>query len=154
MSIYYLDASGLVKRYVIETGSAWLCSVLASPQAQLLFTSRMTIVEITSAFARRVREGLLTPDDFATAVDAFRDDCLHDYQIIPPTIEIVDLACALLARHPLRAYDATHLASALSAHKFLVTQGHPALVFLSADERLIAAASSEGLAVDNPNEHP
>jgi len=115
VSIYYLDASALIKRYVDEPGSIWLRSVLSSPQVQFAFASRMTIVEVISAFARRVREGALPPDDFVVAADAFRDDCLHDYQIMPPTVEVVDLACSLLARHPLRAYDAVHLASALSA---------------------------------------
>ncbi len=153
MSVYYLDASALVKRYVAETGSAWLRSLLSSPQVQLAFTSRMTIIEVISAFARRVREGSLTSGEFAAVADAFRGDCLHDYQIMPPAVEIVDLACSLLTRHPLRAYDATHLASALSAQKFLSTEAHPPLIFLSADDRLIDAASAEGLAVDNPNKH-
>ena len=153
MSAYYLDPSALVKRYVNEPGSVWMRALLASPQADLLFTSRMSIVEVISAFARRVREGSLTPTEFAAAENAFRSDCLHDYQIMPPTVEVVDLACSLLRRHPLRAYDATHLASALSADEFLTNDGLPRLIFLSADDRLIGAASSEGLAVDNPSKH-
>lgn len=86
MSAYYLDASALVKRYVNELGSAWVRSLLASPQADLLFTSRMTIIEVTSAFARRLREGSLTSTEFVTAENAFRSDCLHDYQIMPPQL--------------------------------------------------------------------
>ena len=73
-------------------------------------------------------------------------------QIMPPSLEIVDLACSLLRSHALR-YDATHLASALSAQKFLTAEGRSPLIFLSADDRLTAAASAEGLAVDNPNLH-
>jgi predicted nucleic acid-binding protein len=106
VSIYYLDASALVKRYVHETGSVWLRSLFSSPQAELLFTSRMTIVEVISAFARRFREDALTSAAFSAAENAFRSDCSHDYQIMPPSLEIVDLACSLLRRHPLRAYDA------------------------------------------------
>lgn len=153
MSVYYLDASALVKRYVAEPGSSWLRSLLSSSQVQLAFTSRMTIIEVISAFARRVRDGSLTSGEFTAAADAFRGDCLHDYQIMPPTIEVVDLACSLLKRHPLRAYDATHLASALSAQKFLSTEALPPLIFLSADDRLMDAASAEGLATDDPNKH-
>jgi hypothetical protein len=55
--------------------------------------------------------------------------------------------------HPLRAYDATHLATALTAQRFLTSQSSPSLVFLSADDRLSRAASAEGLAADNPNLH-
>jgi hypothetical protein len=72
---------------------------------------------------------------------------------MPPDIAIVDLACQLLERHPLRAYDATHLATALSAQEFLAKKDHPDLTFLSADERLNDAAKAEDLTVDNPNHH-
>ena len=129
------------------------CALLSSPQADYWFTSRITIVEVISAFARRVREGSLTIKEFAAAANAFRGDCLHDYKIVPPTMDIVDLACALFQRHPLRAYDATHLASALNAQQFLATEGQAPLVFLSADDRLAGAANAEGLATDNPNLH-
>ncbi len=154
MSIYYLDASALVKRYVNEVGSGWVRALTAVVRLPVLFTSRMTLTEVISAFARRLREGSLTADEFATARDAFRGDCLNGYQIMPPTVTVVDLACVLLERHPLRAYDATHLATALTAQQFLATGGYPALVFLSADDRLIRAASAEGLVTDNPNQHP
>jgi predicted nucleic acid-binding protein len=63
------------------------------------------------------------------------------------------VTCSLLERHPLRAYDAVHLATALGAQEFLDAQGYPPLTFLSADERLNRAAGDEGLAVDNPNHH-
>jgi predicted nucleic acid-binding protein len=96
----------------------------------------------------------VTADEFASARDAFRSDCVGEYQIMPPAVAVIDLACALLERHPLRAYDAIHLASALTAQQFLATEGHPPLVFLSSDDRLARAASAEGLDTDNPNRHP
>jgi predicted nucleic acid-binding protein len=122
VSRYYLDASALVKRYVNEEGSDWLRATIAPSQSQLLFTSRMTIVEVISAFARRVRDGSLTMEEFASARDLFRGHCLDEYQIMPPTIAVVDSASGLLERHPLRAYDAIHLATALSAQQFLADQ--------------------------------
>jgi len=151
---YYLDASALMKRYVEEVGSDWLRTIIASGQPSLLFTSRMTIVEVISAFARRNRAGSLSSEDFAIVRDAFRGDCLNEYQIMPPTMTVIDLACALLEQRPLRAYDATHLATALGAQQFLAAQGYPPLTFLSADDRLNHAATAEGLEVDNPNHHP
>ena len=154
MSRYYLDASALVKRYVNEEGSDWLRATITPARSQLLFTSRMTIVEVISAFARRVRDGSLTLEEFASARDLFRGDCLDEYQIMPPTIAVVDSASVLLELHPLRAYDAIHLATALGAQQFLADQDYPALTFLSADDRLNEAATAEGLAVGNPNAHP
>lgn len=153
MSRYYLDASALVKRYLNEQGSDWLRAVIASSRSRLLFTSRMTIVEVISAFARRVRDGSLTLEEFASARDLFRSDCLDGYQIMPPTIAVVDFASALLERHALRAYDVIHLATALRAQQFLADQNYPPLTFLSADNRLNEAAAAEGLAVDNPSAH-
>jgi predicted nucleic acid-binding protein len=114
----------------------------------------MAIVEMVSAFARRLREGSLTQEEFATARDAFQGDCLDNYQVMPPTLTIVNLACTLLERYPLRAYDATHLATALSAQQFLVLQTRLSLTFLSSDDRLNRAAAAEGLTIDNPNQHP
>ena len=100
MSGHYLDASALVKRYVDETGSHWLRATLAKAQSPLFLTSRLTIIEVVSAFARRVRDGSLPFDEFATARDVFRGDCLNEYQIMPPTMAVIDLSCALLERHP------------------------------------------------------
>jgi predicted nucleic acid-binding protein len=148
-----MDASALVKRYVNEPGSDWLRAIVTSSEPPLFFTSRMTIVEVISAFARRVHDGSLSSDEFAALGDAFRSDCLNQYQIMPPTLEIIDLACNLLERYPLRAYDATHLATGLVAQQFLTAQNYPTLTFLSADDRLNQAASREGLAVDNPSRH-
>jgi hypothetical protein len=86
VSHYYLDASALVKRYVDEVGSDWLRATIAPAQPPLLFTSRMAIVEVISAFARRAREGSLSSEEFATARDAFQSDCLNEYQIMPPAM--------------------------------------------------------------------
>jgi predicted nucleic acid-binding protein len=154
VSRYYLDTSALVKRYVDEAGSDWLRTLTALDQNALLFISRMTIVEVISAFARRLRDGSLTREEFAAARDALQGDCLDEYRVMPPTLDIVNLACALLERHPLRAYDAIHLATALDAQQFLLSHSDLSVTFLSADDRLNRAAAAEGLAVDNPNLHP
>ena len=154
MSHYYLDASALVKRYVDEVGSDWLRTAIASDQSSLVFTSRITVVEVISAFTRRVREGSLSSEDLVIVRDAFRSDCLNEYQIMPPTMTVIDLACTLLERHPLRAYDAIHLATALAAQRFLIAEDYAALILLSADGRLNSAATVEGLEIDNPNQYP
>lgn len=153
MNCYYLDASALVKRYVDEVGSEWLRDICAVEQVPLLFTSRVTIVEVISAFARRARERTLSRADFTTVGDMFRVDCLNDYQIMPPSVPVVDVACSLLEHYPLRAYDAIQLATALSADRFLTQEGYPSLTFLSADQRLNNVAIDNELAVDDPNQH-
>jgi hypothetical protein len=49
----------------------------------------------------------------------------------------------------LRGYDAVQLAAALEVHSHA-----PSLTLLSADAGLNAAGAAEGLAVDDPNNHP
>jgi predicted nucleic acid-binding protein len=155
MVTYYLDTSALLKRYVDEVGSDWLQRVLFAPAREIVIVAtQLLVVEIISALNRRVREGTVTRHDCMRLSGRFRDDCLDSYQLVAPDDVIVDLACALLERHPLRAYDAMHLATALIINRWLVGRGEMSLTFLSADDRLNDAAAAEGLAVDNPNDHP
>jgi predicted nucleic acid-binding protein len=109
-------------------------------------------VEVTSALMRRVREGTLTLVDYAQVQNAFRADCLNEYELVTAIGDIIDQADRLLEQHPLRAYDAIHLATAVTANQQLLANNFAPLTFLSADDRLNRAATAEGLAVDNPND--
>ena len=60
----------------------------------------------------------------------------------------------LAETHAIRGYDAVQLAAALEVHAFCLALGMPAPTLISADVDLNAAATAEGLAVDDPNAHP
>lgn len=60
----------------------------------------------------------------------------------------------LAQQHGLRGYDATHLAAALAIHDIRRALGLSALLFVSADAAQLQAAAAEGLATDDPNQHP
>ena len=149
----YLDTSALLKKYVHETGSIWLQAVLAAP-GTLTTTTHLVMAEIISALNRRVREGSVAAADYARLADRFRDDCRGTYQLIAVNNVILHGAGEMLERYPLRAYDAIHLATALTVNRRLLASGTLGLVFLCVDDRLLQAAVAEGLAVDNPNNHP
>ena len=51
-------------------------------------------------------------------------------------------------------YDAVQLAASLTANDERILIGANPVTLISADNALNAAASLEGLAVDNPNQHP
>lgn len=148
---YYLDTSALIKRYVAEVGSRWLINLVNA--APFLFTSRLTMVEVRSVLARRKREVSITTQDHNDALGAFVEDCLAQYRFIEVDLPIVDLASDLLERHPLRAYDAVQLASALRINHVLEAADLMLPTFLSADDRLLTAAQAEGLSTDNPNRY-
>jgi hypothetical protein len=93
VSAYFLDTSALVKRYIDETGSAWLRAIVDPALNPFLVISQLLVVEVHS------------------------------------------------------------LATALTSNRLLSDSGLPALTFLCADDRLLDAATAEGLATDNPNCH-
>jgi predicted nucleic acid-binding protein len=154
VTTYYVDTSALVKRYVDETGSNWLRTALGAEPPPSIIIVHLAVVEMTSALTRRLREGVLTTAEHAQLQNAFRSDCLNEYEIAVAVGNIIDQANRLLEAYPLRAYDAVHLATAVVANQRLVDNNLPPLIFLSSDDRLNDAASAEGLTVDNPNHHP
>lgn len=154
MGLYFLDSSALVKRYVTEVGSGWIDQIFDPGASNQLIIARITWVEVLSALARRQREGNLAPDDTAQAIRAFRFDLDTRYRTVEMDALLVDAAGDLVMRHPLRAYDAVQLASALRVQQGLAQVQVPPLTFVCADDRLIAIAQAEGLSANNPNHHP
>ncbi|MEO7913620.1 MAG: type II toxin-antitoxin system VapC family toxin [Roseiflexaceae bacterium] len=153
MTTYYLDTSALSKRYVQETGTVWIRTLIDPTASHTLLLARITMVELYSALARRRREGTVPIEDYAVATQAFAAHSATTYEFVELDPPVIELAQTLLERHPLRAYDAIQLASALVANKIIMSANLSALVFLSADDHLNIIATAEGLMVDNPNLH-
>ena len=154
MTVCFLDSSALVKRYVAETGSAWITDLASTAAGNHLVIARAAWVEVLSALARRQREGSLESPEIQQTISAFRYDMDVRYQVAEMDRSLVELAGDLVMRHPLHAYDAIQLASALRLQTTLLQAHAPALIFLSADDRLLGVAQAEGLTTDNPNRHP
>jgi predicted nucleic acid-binding protein len=153
VTVYLLDSSALVKRYVAETGTAWI-QALAVPSAHnSLLISRITWVEVLSALARRQREGSLPPASVIRAIQSFRYDLDTQYRVVEVDRELAEAAGKLVSKHPLRAYDAIQLASALRVQPAFTRSRSTSLIFLAADNRLLANAQAEGMVTDNPNHH-
>jgi len=153
MKVCFLDTSALVKRYVNETGSIWIQGIVEPETGNKLFVSRITWVEVLSAFSRLKRERNLSVSDTDTAIQAFRYDWDIQYHVIELDYAVVSVAGQLVQRYPLRAYDSVQLASVLSLNPMFARIAPDAFVFISADKRLTDVAQVEGLRTDNPNEH-
>lgn len=146
----YLDSSAVVKYYVTEPGSAWVRQRVDGEDAILL--SEITIAEVAAALGILHRMGRIGARHRQDFWERFERDCAERYDLTPVVHEVIYSAAKLCDRHPLRAYDALQLAAGMALRPALAGQGNP-LVFVSADESLVAAAQSEGLAVDNPFWH-
>ena len=153
MTHLFLDSSALIKRYLPEQGTHWVRSLIAASAGNLAIIAHITSVEMLSGISRRKREGLIT-SRHAHAIRQLMERHVRDeYVTVGLTESIVSRAKDLLEQHPLRAYDAIQLASALESHDRLVAANQPPIVFVTADQRLLEVAATVGLAVDNPNNH-
>ena len=149
MAAYFLDSSAVMKRYVQETGTVWVRALTASGTGNFFYLARITDVEVTAALARRRGQAGLSAVQAVAALRQFRRDFGQDYRVVEITIALLQRAAQLADTHALRGYDAVQLAVALDVHA-----RDQALVLVSADAELNAAATAEGLRVEDPNTHP
>jgi predicted nucleic acid-binding protein len=106
-------------------------------------------VEVPTAIWRKHRLGELPSEDAAMLVEEFEwdwfgeDDAGVRFAIVAVTNDVLDIAARSAARHPLRAFDAVQLASALASRAVSpdVTE------FACFDVSLAAAARAEGFAL-------
>ena len=127
MAAYFLDSSAVMKRYVQETGTVWVRALTASGTGNFFYLARIAVA----------------------ALRQFRRDFGQDYRVVEITIALLQRAAQLADTHALRGYDAVQLAVALDVHA-----RDQALVLVSADAELNAAATAEELRVKDPNTHP
>ena len=159
MTIYYFDASALVKYYVLEPGSNWVRKLVESlttdgqSRANIILIAEVSLTETAAAFAvlhrtrrisRRTRDGVFR---------AFMNDITSGvFRVTPVLTNDFHLAAHLTQSHPLKTYDAVQLAVALRQNEVLVANGLT-LIFISGDHTQLDAAQAEGLSTDNLFDH-
>jgi predicted nucleic acid-binding protein len=136
----FFDASALVKKYVRETDSARVRRLLTSGDVAL---SRLSEVEVVSAFARLARDEAISVAQRDRAAAAFVSDLLA-WHVIELTPEVMATARRLLLQHHLRAGDAVQLSAALVLQ---VGLGEALEEFVAYDHRILGVAVAEQLAV-------
>ncbi|MFQ5684339.1 MAG: type II toxin-antitoxin system VapC family toxin [Candidatus Binatia bacterium] len=149
MSVYFFDASAIVKRYLLEAGSEWVRQIIAHEQPRI-FISALSGAEVFSAIMRKGRTREVTLSERDKALSVFRQEFTTRYAVLPPGSGVIQKAMDLLLTSPLRAYDAVQLASVL----VLPPPPHGTnLIFVSADEGLLSVTKQLGLLTENPNLH-
>lgn len=136
--IVYLDASALVKRYVVEAGTTEVARLVRDSEA--LGTTVISRAEVAAALGEAARLKLLARDRAAAALAAFADDW-NDLIRLQLGEAIVARAAALAWDRGLRGYDAVHLASALFWYESL----NEPVVLATYDRELWQGAKASGL---------
>lgn len=152
--VYYFDSSTAVKRYAPEKGSGWVKTIVEPAAENVIYLGQIGVVEIAAALSKKVRTKELTQENYEAALQLFLADVQNEeYLTASLSDAVVQLAVDLTKRHPLRGYDAVHLATAVSLNVALLAAEFPHLAFVTGDRILREAAQSEGLIVENPDEH-
>ena len=144
---YFFDSSALVKLYHPELGSSRVEAIFRE-QDRRIVTSCLTVVELQSAFALKVRTGQLSADASASLVLRFLQDVVTAALTV---ISVRDLHYAAAERlivkygnaKGLRTLDALQLAVALESRGDI-----DALV--AADKTIVEIARVEAVAVIEP----
>lgn len=108
--ILYLDASALVKRYIVEAGSVEVNDAVVA--ADSTGTGIISRAEVAAALAKAVRMNALTKDEAEASLTLFRSQWA-DLVRIRATEALVSRADSLAWEFNLRGYDAVHLAAAI-----------------------------------------
>ena len=152
--LLFFDTSALVKRYVKEAGTTWTNSLFDPQSSHVFYLARIAAVEFTAAICRRSRGGTLPAANAAKALRQFRAELPHRYLLIEITQPLLQDAERLAEKHALRAYDAVQLAALSMVDQYRKQYSLPPLMLISADAELLQAATAEGFATDDPNQHP
>lgn len=132
MAIYFLDSSALVKRYIRETGSNWVCNLFNPSLGNQFFIAAIAGVEIVSAITRRAKNGSLNVTDAIAIRNQFKQDFQTEYQIIEISEKIINSAIDVAESYALRGYDAVQLASGRELNILCITNGLTGINFISA----------------------
>ena len=135
--IVYIDTSALVPLIVTERTSGVAETLWDA--AERLIATPLVRTEAHAALAQAHRIGRIATEQLHEGLAnlAMLGDQLDSLEIAR---DLAVVAGEVAERHRLRAYDAVHLAAAL-------TLGDPTVVFATGDRRLAAAARDAGLAV-------
>ena len=142
MPLYFFDTSALVKRYHIETGSENVDEIFNDPEGVFTIAS-ITIAEFTSAFARKLNEGIISEDDLRICLSEFSKDMISSFWIIDLERSHINKSIPLIIKHNLRTLDSLQLAVFLNLSPL-----NPTMV--TSDDVLFNATIKEGFQAIKP----
>ena len=151
MNSFYLDASALVKRYVLEKGSPHVHAILDGVPHNRIYLLNVGAGEVVSIFVRKRNAGSISTASFAQAYVDFATEILRADDIRKQSVSnrLALSSFPLIVAHSINSTDALMLKSALVIARKLRAGGDD-LVLVASDQRLLRAAGAEGLNTFNP----
>ena len=148
---FYLDASALAKRYVVEQGTFVVNQLFRRVARDDMMCLTLGTIEVISVFVRKKNASAVPDPVFRQAMTDFRSEVIDaiNFTKIPATDQVVNAAASLVAKYALNATDAVILRSVLDLVATLHTTGD-ALVLVTSDQRLLRAAQAEGVLTFDP----
>ncbi|MEP6535355.1 MAG: type II toxin-antitoxin system VapC family toxin [Bryobacteraceae bacterium] len=149
LAAYFFDSSALAKRYHPEIGTSKVDQIVQEASS-LIRISRLTVVELTSVLAIKVRTQVIGREDAGLLLRQFHEDIVSErLEVFSIGDQELELAEALISRHAfdrrLRTLDALQIAVAIGLRDQSLID-----CFVSADKVLCEVAAAEGFLVLNP----
>ena len=129
----FFDSSAFAKRYLKESGTEELLSVLS--KASQVVLSSLCHTELLSAFNRVRREKRINTAQYKQLRTNLEQDLQHA-AVLHVSTQVLEQAAELLEQYPLRALDSLQVASAVVSRSSL---------FVSSDGQQCRAAKAAGL---------
>ena len=136
--ILYMDTSALLKRYFKEPGSIEVISKWK--EADGIVISSVAYAEAMASIYRKNREVSIRGEKLKSVINSFQKDWKSFFRV-EVNDDLNGVIDRIVINHPLRGFDAIHLASALITYERL-SEG---FLFACFDQKLLEAAQMEGL---------
>lgn len=151
MNSFYLDASALVKRYVLEKGSPHVHAILDGVPHNRIYLLNVGAGEVVSILVRKRNAGSISTASFGQAYVDFETEILRAADIRKQSVSnrLALSSFPLIVAHSINSTDALMLRSALVIARKLRAGGED-LVLAASDQRLLRAAGAEGLTTFDP----
>ena len=136
--ILYLDTSAILKRYFQESFSEEVSAKWK--QSEMIVTSSVAYAETMATIYRKQKEADIDNKVIQKIIQAFQMDW-SGFIRVEVTDDLNEYINNMLQKHPLRGFDAIHLASAL-----VIYEKFPRIFFFACfDQKLNQAARLESL---------
>lgn len=151
MPLIFWDASGLIKRYFAEQGSATVNALFAHPTFPEMASTPWGYAETYSLLLRKYNGGIIDLRTWTVQVSALQAEVVGSptFALFPIASTDVFASIGLMRAHNLNATDAAILTVLIS---YARSVGSPPCLLVAAAQRLLRAAQAEGLATLNPEQ--